>query len=135
MKKTLSFIMALCFIFLGATIKSSAVNTNTNTFFFENNKEVYVYGEDIDQEKKQSIAHFISNVDEKETNDISPRGILCIFGHKLATTTATEITHNAYSSSPKCLEKKYKVEYCTRSSCDYMTKELVDSIRISACHG
>ncbi len=135
MKKTVSFIMALCLIFGGATIKSSAANTNTSTFFFENNKEVYVSGEDIDQKKKQSIAHFISNVDENETNNISPRGILCIFGHKLATTTTTEITHNAYSSSPKCLEKNYKVEYCTRASCDYMTKELVDSYRIADCHG
>jgi hypothetical protein len=64
----------------------------------------------------------------------NPDNIICdIFGHNLTTTTAVEVTHNVYTTSPKCVRKTYNGEYCTR--CDYINKTLKSSVRISTCHG
>lgn len=136
MKKTISYIMALCLLLSGTAIGSSATEVNGNTFYYGDNKEIVIESEDISQEKMQFIADFIAGDNEVTTeNEIATCGILCIFGHNLATSSATETSHNAYSSSPKCLVNTYSVEYCTRSSCDYISKELVKSYRTSACHG
>lgn len=139
MKKIISLVSAICIMITGATIGGSAaefVDSNTNTFYY-GNKEVSISDENISQEKMHFIADYIigESITDVHENSVSPCGIACIFGHKIETTTATETEHNAYSSSPKCLVKKYKIEYCTRSSCDYINKELISSYRTAVCHG
>ena len=136
MKKAISLIMSLCLVLSAVTVGSLASDAPTNIFYYENNKEIQIYDDGIELDKMQYIADYIAGANENDVNsETTPYGILCIFGHSLKTTYATETTHNVYSTSPKCVENTYKVEYCTRSSCDYISKELVDSYRTSACHG
>ena len=139
MKKIISLVSAICMMITGAAIGSSAAefeDTNINTFNY-GNKEICISDENISHEKMQFIADYIAegSFADMHENNVSPCGLACLFGHKIETTAATETEHNAYSSSPKCLVKKYKIEYCTRSSCDYIKKELISSYRTAVCHG
>ena len=133
MKKFISMILALCLMVCVFSVVSSADDVSDNVFHYMG-KDIVVEGEGLSATEMQRIADYIAYGD---TNDdgISTHGILCIFGHNLETTYALETTHNAYGTSPKCLVKRYKVERCTRSSCDYINKELVNSYRTSECHG
>ena len=86
----------------------------------------------VDSDKVQLITDTISG----ETSDfqgIAPFSIFCLFGHSIATTTVREISHRHYSSSPRCLESRYRVEYCTRSSCNYSVATLTATARIICC--
>jgi hypothetical protein len=65
---------------------------------------------------------------------ISPRSITCFFlGHSLAQTLAIGIQHRVYASPPRCVETTYRVNYCTRSGCDYMTYTFLSERRIHCC--
>lgn len=137
MKKLISLAAALSLLITGATIGSSAAESiplNVNSFYY-GNKEITIDAVDISQEKMQFIADFIVDEPNNTYDEVAPCGIACLFGHKLTKTSATETSHNAYSSSPKCLVKIYNIEYCTRSSCDYIKKDLISSYRTSTCHG
>ena len=74
--------------------------------------------EDIPKEKLEQIVKAIYGVDgETEPS----RNLLCIFGHNKATGTITTTEHYYYSTYPRCKETNTRVEYCTRSGCDYFT--------------
>lgn len=133
MKKVITIIMSFCLTVCGISIGSSAADKQDNVFYYDNDTEIVVEGNDLSYEEMQAIADYVAT--DSVDDGISTRGIACIFGHKLTTSYATETQHNAYSSSPKCLVRKYKVQTCSRSSCDYINKELVDSYRTSSCHG
>ncbi len=135
MRRSISFITALCIMLFGSSIKSTAANINENIFLYGDSREIVVNGENISQEKMRSIADNIAANEDEDAASAVSYSLLCIFGHSLAYTTVTETTHNAYSTSPKCLVNVYDVEYCTRSSCDYISKEAVSSYRTSDCHG
>ena len=135
MKKFISVFAALSLMVTGATIGSSAADTNSNIFCYGIDKEVIIEDVSISQAKMQFIADYIAEESHNTNEEVSPCGIACLFGHSITTTTAKETSHNAYSSSPKCLVNNYKVEYCTRSSCDYIKKDLTSSYRTASCHG
>ena len=136
MIKGISLILSLCLIICGASIGSSAAEIETNVFYYDNNREIVVECSDFSYEDLQYIADFVANVDSVSGDETATYALMCtLFGHSLTSSSATETQHNAYSTSPKCLKKTYEVEYCTRSSCDYITKELISSVRTSACHG
>lgn len=134
MKKTVSFIMAMCLLICGCSLTGSAADAKSNVFYYKDNTvEVTVLGDDISYDKMKQIADCVAGVEDDD--GVSECGIACIFGHKLETTTSTSVTHNAYTTSPKCVKNTYSVEYCTRSSCDYSSKTLISSTRIATCHG
>lgn len=135
MKKFVSLFAALSIVVTGAAIGSSAADLNQNVFCYKNDREVIIEDDSISKEKMQFIADYIVDESHNTYDEASPYGIACLFGHSLKTTYATETSHNAYSTSPKCLIKEYKVQYCTRSSCDYIKKELTSSYRTASCHG
>ena len=89
--------------------------------------EIVVEG-DIDREKSQLI---IATLNGEEI--ISPRSILCLIGHSMAQTTAIGTEHRVYSSAPRCVRTYYRVDYCTRSSCNYITYTQTGSGRIHCC--
>ena len=135
MKKFITLFAALCLMLTAATTGSFAADTNPNIFCYGNDKEVIIEDQSINHAKMQFIADYIADESYNTNDQVSPCGIACLFGHSLSKTTARETSHNAYSTSPKCLIKEYNVEYCTRSSCDYIEKELVRSYRTPTCHG
>ena len=82
----------------------------------------------IDKEKAQLIIDTINGEDV-----VAPRSILCVFGHSLAQGTALETTHRYYSATPRCRQVTYRVNYCTRSSCNYITYTVIGENRIHCC--
>ena len=64
---------------------------------------------------------------------ITPNSIFCLFGHNISTGTALVTEHRVWSSSPRCRRTTYRVEHCTRSSCNYMTMTQTTQVRITCC--
>lgn len=139
MKKALSLVLAAGLIVSSMAFGSSAYESENSNVFYYGDKEIIIEGENLSQSEMQSIADYIAGYDEHQASaddgDVSPCGLACLFGHNIKTSYATEITHNVYTTSPKCVKKVYTVKTCTRSSCDYIEKTLDRSSRISSCHG
>ena len=128
----------LAFLFL-LSIMAFASNTSSYTFYYED-REITIETAYLDEESAKTIADYIAyGLTPAEL--ITPghtlnTPILCIlFGHSIETSYAIETIHNVYTTSPKCVRNKYQVEICTRESCDYIQTTLVNSTRISVCHG
>jgi hypothetical protein len=73
----------------------------------------------------------IDTINGKEI--ITPRNVLCIFGHSTSRGTAYGYNCKVYATAPRCVKITYAVTYCTRSSCDYVTYTQTGSARISCC--
>ena len=131
MKKILGLVLILSLTLCGLPFSSNA--TVQETFRF-NNKTVEVICEEdvLTPEKMEAIANFL--IDDGAEN-INTYGILCTFGHKLEYSSAVVTDHNYYRVSPFCRETIYEVEVCTRESCSYINKTIVDRSRITSCHG
>ena len=134
MKRILPLILALCLLLCGTVSADSPVAGEATTFTYDDTV-VIVENNGLSIEELQHIADYLAIGEAAHDDHVSTYGLQCLFGHAINTTYATQITHNAYTTSPKCLEEKYKVEVCTRSSCDYIKKTLVYSSRIGTCHG
>ena len=79
-------------------------------------------------EKEQQIIATLNGEDL-----ISPRSILCLFGHSMAQGTAITIDHRFYATAPRCRQTRHRVDYCTRSSCNYMVLTQTSQSRIHCC--
>lgn len=135
MKRIISCLAIVCLLMCGFVMSSSAADDGVSVAytFVYGDKEITVESSELSYEEMKAIADVVAGVEPE--NEASPCGIWCLFGHNLTTSYVTEVTHNAYTTSPKCLQNKYQVESCTRSSCDYAEKTLLTSTRISTCHG
>ena len=122
------------------TVVCAADGIETNTFYYENGKEITVFNENLSYHEKKEIADYIA-YNSNSFHLLEPcysveSSILCtLFGHNLETTYVSETNHNVYTESPRCVRNTYACEYCTRSSCDYIETTLISSFRISSCHG
>lgn len=71
---------------------------------------------------------------EEDSEPEQDRNILCtLFGHNYETTISYTVTHNVYTTSPKCVKKTYTTYTCSR--CGHVETELTKTERISTCHG
>lgn len=131
MRKIFSLILALNLMVCGFSIVSSAEETANNIFHYANS-DIVIEGDGLSVAEMQRIADYIA-YGETHDNGISTCA-LCS-SHIIETRYALQTTHNVFSTSPKCYVREFKVEYCTRSTCDYINKKLVNSYRTSECHG
>ena len=126
MKKLISLILSLCFILSLGVIPSSAeeaVETSDVT--------IIIHNEDISEETKEKLIAFYSDP-ETQVNDATTYGLTCtLFGHKLESTVTTVITHKVRTTAPRCQEKTYTYEACTR--CDYENSTLIGTTYIYCC--
>lgn len=126
MKKVISLILSLCFILSLGVIPASAeeaVETNDVT--------IIIHNEDISEETKEKLIAFYSN-SEIHDDTAATYGLTCtLFGHKLESATTTVITHKVRSTAPRCQEKTYDYEACTR--CDYENSTLIGTTYIYCC--
>lgn len=109
------------------------------TFYYED-REITIESSYLSEDEAQMVADYlaygITPIDDFLPVHSTNTPLLCIlFGHSIETSTALETIHNAYETSPKCVRNKYRVEICTRDSCDYIQTTLIDSTRTSICHG
>lgn len=131
MKKIISLIMALCLTVCGFSVVSSADEVTNNVFHYADS-DVVILGSGLSADEMQHIADYIAYGD---THDDGISTCALCSSHIIETTYALQTTHNVFSTSPKCYVRNFKVECCTRSSCDYIKKTLIDSWRTSSCHG
>ena len=122
--KPLAVLMAVCMLFqLGGV----------SIAFDEVYVEYEVFGID-DELKAQQIINAISGQNSGSTYEgISPASVLCIFAHSLAQSTVRETTHRVWSAQPRCRQITYRVNYCTRSSCNHIVYTQTGNARISCC--
>lgn len=126
MKKLISLILSLCFILSLGVIPSSAeeaVKTSDVT--------IIIHNENISEETKEKLIAFYSDP-ESHNDTAATYGLTCtLFGHKLESTVTTVITHKVRTTAPRCQEKRYTYEACTR--CDYENSTLISSSYINCC--
>ena len=130
MKKFLAVILAITSVFSLATFSASAENTDENTVIITKGDTDFIFEAGVSEDLMNSFIYAIET--EHDCDDAATYGLMCtLFGHKLETTTAHTITHNARTSAPRCLKRTYSVETCSR--CDYSNSTLLDSTYISCC--
>jgi hypothetical protein len=89
---------------------------------------------DVDCDKSQLIIDLLNaETSTSAFNGIAPASIFCLFGHSMAQTTAVEINHRFWATSPRCRQTTYRVDYCTRSSCNHLVATQLTQIRIICC--
>ncbi len=126
MKKVISLILSLCFILSLSVIPASAEEAVEN-----NDVTIIIHNEDISEETKEKLIAFYSDP-ESQNNTSTTYGLTCtLFGHKLEASVVTTITHKVNATAPRCQEKRYDYESCTR--CDYENSTLIGTTYIYCC--
>ena len=130
MKKILAIILTIASVFSVMSFTASAEETTEDVIVIARGDADYVFEAGVSQDH---IDSFIALCEEDhDCEEAATYGLMCtLFGHKLETSTASTVTHNARTTAPRCLKKTYTVETCSR--CDYSTKTLKNSQYISCC--
>lgn len=128
MKKIIALILTVVFVFSAMSITAYAEDASENTVTVTVNDVEFVFDADTTEDfRNKFIEHYFNHNDEASTY-----GLMCtLFGHKLESSITTTITHKARTTAPRCLQKKFNVEACTR--CDYTNSTLISNIYISCC--
>ena len=131
MKRTICILLSLVFVLgiMQVSLFSAAAVEDLVPADGEYEMDVYVQ-EDLPTEvQAQILAYFYGGMQNEPK-----RNILCdLFGHKNTTSTSVTVSHNVYTTSPKCVQNSYITYTCTR--CGNVETVLQESRRISTCHG
>ena len=118
--RSLAVLMIAC-LFI-STVSGVTVKEKSETF-----TEIVIVDIDDAQKEQQIIATLNGD------NLISPMNLLCIFGHSISQGTAIETNHRYWATAPRCRQTTYRVDYCTRSGCDYMKLTQTSQVAIRCC--
>ena len=128
MKKTIAFALSIILLITILILPASAGNNDYVRIDLTENVELVIENNQLtDRQINRIVSHFNDDTDEIVTYNL----ICTLFGHNLQYTIANKITHNYYSTSPKCKNDMYSVGTCER--CGYTESELISSERIG-CH-
>ena len=126
-KRFLAILMTIVVSMTFLTMPSSATEVE------ETQSHITIIFEDenlSDEFKERATAYFLNG--EENNDNSSTYGIICqLNGHKLENTTVTSIEHKVRSTAPRCLEKIYLYEACSR--CSYESSTLKSSSYIYCC--
>jgi hypothetical protein len=127
LKVVASFMALTMFVLVGGGFTFSDVNgtLEKDTCCYETD----IVLEGIDCEETEQLIIALLNGEEF----VSPRSIFCIFGHSISTGTAIVTDHRFWAEAPRCRETRFRVEHCTRSSCNWMTMTQTTQSRIRCC--
>lgn len=129
MKKLLAIILAIASVFSVMTFTASAEEAAEDTVVIVRGDVEYIFDASTSEDLRES---FIADCENEHEDDVEACSILCtLLGHEIERSTVATITHKARTTAPRCLQKIYTVESCTR--CDYSSKTLKSSVYISCC--
>lgn len=129
MKKFIALILAVASVFSLVTFYASAEGETENSVVVSNGDVDFVFEAGVSEDH---IHSFVQSFETHDGEDAATYGLICtLFGHKIESSTAYTVTHKASATDPRCLQRYYSVETCTR--CDYTSKTLLDSFYISCC--
>lgn len=127
MKRIFAILLVLTLLTCTFALPVSAKNT-TN----ENTEIEIIIHDEVSEETKAKIERYFANGEPFENDGVSTYGLTCtLLGHKIECTAVSTIEHKVRATSPRCLEKTYGYEECTR--CDYEKATLVCSEYIGCC--
>lgn len=126
MKKIIALILVIVSVFSTMSIAAYAEETNEITVTV--NETVFVFNADTTEDfRNKFIDHYFNHDD-----GAAAYGLTCtLFGHKIESSVVTTVTHKAKATDPRCLEKIYNAETCSR--CEYTNSTLLSSVYISCC--
>ena len=124
-KSLFAFLLAIS-LFISAFVIPVSAKTDVDSDI-----EIIIENKNISDETKAKIEKYYSTENHSD-NGVTTYGLTCtLFGHKLETSCVTTITHKVSATAPRCLEKVYEYEACTR--CDYEASDLLGSSYIFCC--
>lgn len=124
-KNLFAILLVITLLACTCVIPTSAKETTNNDV------EIIINGE-VSAETKEKIERYFSSGEPITADGDSTYGLTCtLFGHKLEGTIVSAITHKVSATAPRCLEKTYDYEACTR--CDYESSDLINSSYIFCC--
>ncbi len=128
MKKIIALIMVAVSLFSVMSMSVYAEGTEENTVTVTVNDVEFVFDADTSEDfRNKVIAHYFNH-----DNCATTYGLTCtLFGHKIESSVVVAVTHKVNATDPRCLEKRYNAETCSR--CDYTNSTLLSSIYISCC--
>ena len=125
-KSLFAILLALTLLTSTCILPASAKETTV-----ENDVEIIINNE-VSTETTQKIKKYFATGEPATVNNASTYGVTCtLFGHKIENTIVETITHKVRATAPRCLERTYAYEACTR--CDYETATLIDTENIYCC--
>ena len=125
-KRFLSLLLALTVLLGLFVMPTSAAEENETTEI-----EIYIENENISEETRAKIIAYYSDPTH-EDDHATTYGLTCtLLGHKLESTTLRTTTHKARATAPRCLQKTYDYDACTR--CDYEVSTLLNTTYIHCC--
>lgn len=125
-KKILSIVLAIAILSCLFIMPANATETKVHEHI-----EIIIVNENISEETREKAIAFYTNGGE-ETDSATTYGLTCtLLGHKTESSTVYKITHEARTTSPRCLKKTYNYISCTR--CDYEESVLISSAYIVCC--
>lgn len=128
MKKIIALIMVAVSLFSVMSMSVYAESTEENTVTVTVNDVEFIFDADTSEDfRNKVIAHYFNH-----DNCATAYGLTCtLFGHKIESSVVVAVTHKVNATDPRCLEKRYNAETCSR--CDYTNSTLLSSIYISCC--
>lgn len=127
MKRIFAVLLVLTLLTCTFALPVSAKNTTK-----EESKIEIVINDEVSEETREKIERYFADGVPAEDNGITTYGLTCtLLGHKIECTSVYTIEHKVRATSPRCLEKTYDYEECTR--CDYEKATLVDREYIICC--
>ena len=126
MKRIFAVLLVLTLLTCTFVLPVSAKNTTK-----EESEIEIVINDEVSEETKEKIERYFAN--GTPVNDgATTYGLTCtLLGHKIECTSVYTIEHKVRATAPRCLEKTYNYEECTR--CDYEKATLVDREYIICC--
>ena len=127
MKRIFAVLLVLTLLTCTFALPASAKNT-TN----ENTEIEIIINDEVSEETKEKIERYFANGAPTEDDGTTTYGLTCtLLGHKIECTSISTIEHKVRATSPRCLEKTYDYEECTR--CDYEKATLISKMYIICC--
>ncbi len=126
MKKTLTFILSIIFVFCFA-FSAFADNTAQLTYTYDDFNVIFDEDTPFNSAQRQKIANTLANGGESA----EPAGILCIFGHDWQQDMVITITHYAREEQPRCLKEYFDIFMCSR--CEKTKTELLAETYFFCC--
>ena len=125
MKKIFSFTM-ICIICLCFCMNIAATTEQTDTII-GNTEFIFAQDSIFTTEQQLNIAAKMLSESDSQTY-----GLMCtLFGHKYTTEYVTTVTHNASTTTPKCLSETWELKVCSR--CEHTEGTVIDSYYINCC--
>lgn len=125
-KSLFALMLAISLLVSAFVVPTSAKTSETNSDI-----EIIIENQEISAETKAKIEKYYSTENHND-DGATTYGLTCtLLGHKLEKSCVTTVTHKVRTTSPRCLQKTYDYEACTR--CDYETSEVISTFYIVCC--